>query len=433
MNTTTNQASRVAEPDDERVAFLDLARMYCAVTETPSGDLEWSFAICDIENFATEVVAKHREAKARAALATQPAESKACASVGVGQEQLEADIAIAKKVLARLCDNGLVSMSIPVRQTDEDMTLVRVVDAAQKFAALASPAQAPAAPSVGEPVTRDTLRIGGRYNWKGQPERLVYMGLCEPRNGRWHQFAKVDAPTVCWSEVTDDDLRSFEATPPAAPAATEGASKLQNTAPRRIYLDIGDPFALRNILSGLTDWQVEGVTWSEDNATSHGVEYMRADLATPAPAVGASPEPANCNHNRLVCWNHDQTTGQCQDCNAVLPGPGLRLAKDKWEEGYNAGRAGGISRPLDLHPATSELVTNFSDALRDKLYAAQEKYGYSDGWLQSDWMDECRAKLLEHVAKGDPRDVAAYCAFLWHHNASTAIPAAANHAKGDES
>lgn len=89
-----------------------------------------------------------------------------------------------------------------------------------RAAALASPAQAPAAPSVGEPVTRDTLRIGGRYNWKGQPERLVYMGLCEPRNGRWHQFAKVDAPTVCWSEVTDDDLRSFEATPPAAPAVT---------------------------------------------------------------------------------------------------------------------------------------------------------------------------------------------------------------------
>jgi hypothetical protein len=69
-----------------------------------------------------------------------------------------------------------------------------------------------ASPSVGVPVTRDTLRIGGRYNWKGQPERLVYMGLCEPRNGCWHQFAKVEAPTVCWSEVTDADLSSFEET-----------------------------------------------------------------------------------------------------------------------------------------------------------------------------------------------------------------------------
>ncbi|HET7155910.1 MAG TPA: hypothetical protein VFI87_11145 [Hyphomicrobiaceae bacterium] len=81
------------------------------------------------------------------------------------------------------------------------------------------PVQAPAAPSVGEPVTRDNIVIGGRYNWKNQPERLVYMGLCEPRNGRWHQFAKVEDPAVCWSEVTDDDLSSFEVTPPAAPAA----------------------------------------------------------------------------------------------------------------------------------------------------------------------------------------------------------------------
>lgn len=28
--------------------------------------------------------------------------------------------------------------------------------------------------------------------------------------------------------------------------------------------------------------------------------------------------------------------------------------------------------------------------------------------------------LAEHVAKGDPRDVAAYCAFAWHHGWSTA-------------
>lgn len=27
-----------------------------------------------------------------------------------------------------------------------------------------------------------------------------------------------------------------------------------------------------------------------------------------------------CKHAR-VCWNHDQTTGQCQDCCAVFPGP----------------------------------------------------------------------------------------------------------------
>lgn len=69
--------------------------------------------------------------------------------------------------------------------------------------------------------------------------------------------------------------------------------------------------------------------------------------------------------------------------------------------------------------ATRDLVNRFAQALLEKLAAAEKKYGYTDGWLQSDWMDECRAKLMEHVAKGDPRDVAAYCAFLWHHGEST--------------
>jgi len=42
------------------VAFLDLARLYCAVTETPSGDLEWSFRQCDMEYFAAEVISQQR-------------------------------------------------------------------------------------------------------------------------------------------------------------------------------------------------------------------------------------------------------------------------------------------------------------------------------------------------------------------------------------
>ena len=59
-----------------------------------------------------------------------------------------------------------------------------------------------------------------------------------------------------------------------------------------------------------------------------------------------------------------------------------------------------------LHPQTASLVRRFSDALCEKLLAAEKKYLYTDGWLSPDWMDECRAKLQEHIAKGDPRDVA---------------------------
>jgi hypothetical protein len=61
-------------------------------------------------------------------------------------------------------------------------------------------------------VTAATLVVGGKYNWRNQPERLVYMGLCEPRNGRWHQFAKVEDPGAVWCEVLGSDLLHFEAT-----------------------------------------------------------------------------------------------------------------------------------------------------------------------------------------------------------------------------
>ena len=56
--------------------------------------------------------------------------------------------------------------------------------------------------------------VGGRYNWKYQPERLIYMGTKkyggDPRT--WHQFAKVDSPNKCWSEVLTSDLAYFEET-----------------------------------------------------------------------------------------------------------------------------------------------------------------------------------------------------------------------------
>ena len=59
-----------------------------------------------------------------------------------------------------------------------------------------------------------TPAIGGLYNWKGQPERLVYMGARRyPGDQRtWHQFAKVETPEVCWSEVLTADLANFEET-----------------------------------------------------------------------------------------------------------------------------------------------------------------------------------------------------------------------------
>ena len=52
------------------------------------------------------------------------------------------------------------------------------------------------------------MRVGDKYNWVNQPERLVYLG----KEGPWHQFAKVESPEIVWCEVLDSDLRMLEET-----------------------------------------------------------------------------------------------------------------------------------------------------------------------------------------------------------------------------
>ena len=52
--------------------------------------------------------------------------------------------------------------------------------------------------------------IGGRYNWKGQSERLIYLGDNFSGNGYWHQFALVENPNKVWCEVKGCDLEFFE-------------------------------------------------------------------------------------------------------------------------------------------------------------------------------------------------------------------------------
>lgn len=78
--------------------------------------------------------------------------------------------------------------------------------------------------------------------------------------------------------------------------------------------------------------------------------------------------------------------------------------------------------PYGLNSNTQRLVKDFAEALAKKLYQAEIKYGYTDGWMESNWMDVCRGKLRAHLEKGDPLDVAAYCAFLWFHNEPTTKP-----------
>lgn len=56
------------------------------------------------------------------------------------------------------------------------------------------------------------LKLGEKYNFKNQPERLVYLGNNFSGNGYWHQFAKVEEPEVVWSEMLVTDLHMIELT-----------------------------------------------------------------------------------------------------------------------------------------------------------------------------------------------------------------------------
>lgn len=66
-------------------------------------------------------------------------------------------------------------------------------------------------------TTTTEFKIEGRYNWIGQPERLIFLGRCLYPDGFWYQFAKVDDPNGVWCEVRKGDLVRFERTKDATP------------------------------------------------------------------------------------------------------------------------------------------------------------------------------------------------------------------------
>jgi hypothetical protein len=103
--------------------------------------------------------------------------------------------------------------------------------------------------------------------------------------------------------------------------------------------------------------------------------------------------------------------------NEIRPYPGRGFEPAPSDRGWLP-----MNVPTELHIETVRLVKDFAEALMAKLLKSQQKYGYTDEWLKDDWMDKCRDDLFHHTGKGDPLDVAAYCAFLWHHGESTMTP-----------
>ena len=52
------------------------------------------------------------------------------------------------------------------------------------------------------------MKRGDKYNFRDQPERLVYM----EKRDNWHRFGLVQTPNTVWVEVLDSDLHLLERT-----------------------------------------------------------------------------------------------------------------------------------------------------------------------------------------------------------------------------
>jgi len=134
--------------------------------------------------------------------------------------------------------------------------------------------------------TTNKLAVGGRYNWKGQPEHLVYIGRNWSGNGYWHQFELVGRPGVVWCEVVDADLGKFEESKPSdAAQVTQAVSE-----PVAWLFECRKPGKRETFASVFKDdtthWPVD--QWTEVKVTPLG------PITHPAPASASEPYP---DHN----------------------------------------------------------------------------------------------------------------------------------------
>jgi len=123
--------------------------------------------------------------------------------------------------------------------------------------------------------------MGGRYNWRGQPERLIYLGP-HHSNGWWHQFAKVDAPDAVWCEVRTSDLAYFEETKGAAPPPP-AVVDLQAVQGERERFEAWATHILALAREG--EGYVDGYTETVWEAWQAALAATPAEPSAPAPAV----------------------------------------------------------------------------------------------------------------------------------------------------
>lgn len=109
---------------------------------------------------------------------------------------------------------------------------------------------------------RNDMNIGEKYNWKNQPERLIYKG----KIGVWHQFVQVSNPDVIWCEVLEEDLHMIEKT------MTTKEQKMRKSFRERLFKLNSDP-DFREDLTGMYlnskvryDWELYQAAYKDCEA-----------------------------------------------------------------------------------------------------------------------------------------------------------------------
>lgn len=275
-----NQSTISSGESDERAAFEASYRLI-----HPAVNIKTIFERVDDEDdrYALLRVQGAWEGwQARAALATQPAESKACASVGV-----EAISTWNNDKQSALNDWFL---SLPEGRRDALLKGDRWALAGAAFeAALASPA-----PSVGEPTVWQIDDEHGGIAWQTSAPTEAHAASIARRNGKVTPLAPI-------------------ATPPATPAATEAPSEPYAYEYGRdngdgTYSVIMDKGALKQV--GPHEWR-HGPP--RDPHPEHPVKALY--LATPAPAVGASEPELRA---AFEAWAAEEWGGKTPPHNAWL-------------------------------------------------------------------------------------------------------------------
>lgn len=78
--------------------------------------------------------------------------------------------------------------------------------------------------------------------------------------------------------------------------------------------------------------------------------------------------------------------------------------------------------PTDEEAQLYVLCQMFALKMFWKAFEAEQKYNFNGAWREPDWQEDFVKKFSYHVLKGDPRDVALFCAFADHHGWSTDWP-----------